>query len=398
MTGACWRVGCSALLRLLASLPYRCTRARRAARRAALLVSCPAAADRADQLAAVLPGNDRSRAAAVPAGCFPVLRPQLLRSLRALVWPAERIRELVRDRRRGASAAVGDRPGDLLAPHFVGLDAGGARLTLDRRSISMYRATRRTRCSTTAAGVREPLQRPVLFSRQDGDLRTAIRAMRQGVPFYFLPDMDLGADDAVFVPFFGVQAATAAGGPGWRRWWARRSSRRDRDDRHGYVCSSIRPGTTSRVMISRRQRRMNRFIEARTLEMPAQYLWTHKRFKTRPPGEAIIYWTAGGAGRLRQLRRRRWHANRFHQDAWCRQRLHRHRCHRRTGGTDGRAVALARRPAFRRRRRPDPGRRARRGDPGGRLRLSDHQQPTAARSSSAATARAASSVSSAIRV
>jgi KDO2-lipid IV(A) lauroyltransferase len=31
-------------------------------------------------------------------------------------------------------------------------------------------------------------------------------------------------------------------------------------------------------------RRMNAFIEARVLEMPAQYLWTHKRFKTRPPG------------------------------------------------------------------------------------------------------------------
>ena len=35
--------------------------------------------------------------------------------------------------------------------------------------------------------------------------------------------------------------------------------------------------------------RMNQFIEARTLEMPAQYLWTHKRFKTRPPGEPDLY-------------------------------------------------------------------------------------------------------------
>ena len=34
---------------------------------------------------------------------------------------------------------------------------------------------------------------------------------------------------------------------------------------------------------------MNQFIEARALEMPAQYLWTHKRFKTRPPGERGFY-------------------------------------------------------------------------------------------------------------
>jgi KDO2-lipid IV(A) lauroyltransferase len=35
--------------------------------------------------------------------------------------------------------------------------------------------------------------------------------------------------------------------------------------------------------------RMNRFIEQRILEMPEQYLWTHRRFKTRPPGEPSVY-------------------------------------------------------------------------------------------------------------
>jgi KDO2-lipid IV(A) lauroyltransferase len=35
--------------------------------------------------------------------------------------------------------------------------------------------------------------------------------------------------------------------------------------------------------------RMNRFIEAEILKNPAQYLWVHKRFKTRPPGEASLY-------------------------------------------------------------------------------------------------------------
>jgi KDO2-lipid IV(A) lauroyltransferase len=36
-------------------------------------------------------------------------------------------------------------------------------------------------------------------------------------------------------------------------------------------------------------RRMNRFIEDRVREMPEQYNWAHKRFKTRPPGEARWY-------------------------------------------------------------------------------------------------------------
>ena len=36
-------------------------------------------------------------------------------------------------------------------------------------------------------------------------------------------------------------------------------------------------------------RRMNAFIEERVREMPEQYYWVHKRFKTRPPGEAKFY-------------------------------------------------------------------------------------------------------------
>lgn len=35
--------------------------------------------------------------------------------------------------------------------------------------------------------------------------------------------------------------------------------------------------------------RMNDFIEARVREQPAQYFWLHKRFKTRPEGEAGFY-------------------------------------------------------------------------------------------------------------
>ena len=35
--------------------------------------------------------------------------------------------------------------------------------------------------------------------------------------------------------------------------------------------------------------RMNRYIEERIRELPAQYLWVHKRFKTRPEGAPAVY-------------------------------------------------------------------------------------------------------------
>ena len=48
--------------------------------------------------------------------------------------------------------------------------------------------------------------------RQDG-VRAAVAAIRSGVPFYYAPDLDFGRKDAVFVPFFGVPAATITGLP-----------------------------------------------------------------------------------------------------------------------------------------------------------------------------------------
>lgn len=211
---------------------------------------------------------------------------------RFVLWyqPAERIRDMVRVRGEENLLAVGDRPVILLAPHFVGLDAGGTRLTLDRRMMTMFANQKNAVLNEAMKAGRVRFNESLVFSRQDG-LRQAVRLMRRGVPFYFLPDMDLGARDAVFVPFFGVQAATVTS-------VARLAQMvgaaivpcvTELTDT-GYICRLYPawddfPGDDLAAATAR----MNQFIEARTLEMPAQYLWTHKRFKTRPPGEADLY-------------------------------------------------------------------------------------------------------------
>ena len=53
---------------------------------------------------------------------------------------------------------------------------------------------------------------PRLLSRQDGML-AIVRTLREGRMFYFLPDMDFGPRDAIFVPFFGVPTATVTAMP-----------------------------------------------------------------------------------------------------------------------------------------------------------------------------------------
>ena len=122
-------------------------------------------------------------------------------------------------------------------------------------------------------------------------MRAALRPIREGVPFYFLPDMDLGPRDALFVPFFGVPAATVTS--------VSRLARIARAKVVPCVTTLARDGYVVRLYpawedfpsgdLEADTRRMNAFIEERVLEMPAQYLWTHKRFKTRPPGEPDFY-------------------------------------------------------------------------------------------------------------
>jgi KDO2-lipid IV(A) lauroyltransferase len=95
------------------------------------------------------------------------------------------------------------------------------------------------------------------------------------------------------VPFFGVQAATVPALPRIARLAGARIVPlviRQLPWGRGYVASFYPPWEnfpTGNVMED--TRRMNAFLEERIREMPEQYLWTHRRFKTRPPGETPVY-------------------------------------------------------------------------------------------------------------
>jgi KDO2-lipid IV(A) lauroyltransferase len=131
---------------------------------------------------------------------------------------------------------------------------------------------------------------PHLVSRQEG-LRSVIRVVKSGKPFYFLPDMDFGRRDAVFVPFFGVQTATITTLPRLARLaGAVVIPIVTRQVGDGYLVKIYPPWENYPTDdLEADVRRMNAFIEERVREMPDQYFWAHKRFKTRPPGEPSPY-------------------------------------------------------------------------------------------------------------
>jgi KDO2-lipid IV(A) lauroyltransferase len=204
----------------------------------------------------------------------------------------ERVMRMVRVEGLEHWQAVQGKPVIWLAPHFVGLDMGGSRIITEWQGISVYSQQKNPVFDRVLLHGRTRFVKPVLFSRQDG-IRPVVKAMRTGLPFYYLPDMDFGERDSIFVPFFGVPAATITG--------LARMAQLARAVVQPAVTMQL-PGGEGYVLrfypawerfpsgdLEADTRRMNAFIEERVREMPEQYYWLHKRFKTRPPGEDRFY-------------------------------------------------------------------------------------------------------------
>jgi len=203
-----------------------------------------------------------------------------------------RIRRMVRVEGIEHWQAVRDRPVIWLAPHFVGLDMGGTRIITEWQGASMYSHQKNPAFDRILLHGRTRFVTPVLFSRQDG-IRPVVKTIRDGVPFYYLPDMDLGPRDSIFVPFFGVPAATVTGLSRLAQLGTAvvvPAVTRQLPGGQGYVLRfypAWQDFPTDDVEAD--TRRMNAFIEERAREMPEQYYWLHKRFKTRPDGERNPY-------------------------------------------------------------------------------------------------------------
>lgn len=180
----------------------------------------------------------------------------------------------------------------LLVPHFVALDLEGIRLTLEYRGLAVYAHQKNALFDRFLLRVRSRFNGTRMVSRQDG-VKAIIRGYREGFSVQLSPDMDLGAKDSIFVPFFGVNAATVTALP--RIAQLLRSPVvpvviRQLPGGGGYVIRAY-PSWDNYPSgdFAEDTRRMNAFIEERVREMPEQYLWLHKRFKTRPEGEARYY-------------------------------------------------------------------------------------------------------------
>lgn len=241
-----------------------------------------------------LPELDEARRTAIAREHFQWLARSLLE--RGLLWyaPVGRIKPLIHIEGDVGLADRSERPVMWLVPHFVALDVAGASTQLfQKRQVgSIYQRQSNAVFDAAVRRGRLRFNQGEVFSRHE-TARPLMRAIRKGYAFFNLPDMDFGPRDAAFVPFFGVSAATLLapsrmaramnmivqpvigeilpGGQGYRvRFlpaWTDYPSDDDEAD----------------------ARRMNAWIEEEVRRNPAQYLWVHRRFKTRPQGEPSFY-------------------------------------------------------------------------------------------------------------
>jgi Kdo2-lipid IVA lauroyltransferase/acyltransferase len=215
---------------------------------------------------------------------------------RSLLWyaPQARIQGLIEIEGDVHLAERSQAPVMWLVPHFMALEVAAAAVQLfqTRRGATIYQAQSNPVFDAAVRAGRQRFGGSELFSRQDS-AKPLIRAIRQqGLGFFNLPDMDFGIKDAAFVPFFGVPAATLLApsrmarllgmtvqpviaemlpAGGWRVRFLPPLANWPTDDA---LADTLR---------------MNQWIEAEVRRCPAQYLWVHKRFKTRPVGEPGVY-------------------------------------------------------------------------------------------------------------
>ncbi|WP_370389357.1 lipid A biosynthesis lauroyl acyltransferase [Snodgrassella alvi] len=213
-----------------------------------------------------------------------------------LYWygDAARLKKLVRyqDKHYLDEALAAGEKVILLYPHFTAFEAAVYALNQDVPLISVYSHQKNKQMDEQILKGRHRYNNVFLIGRTEG-LRAIIKKIKSSsAPFLYLPDQDFGRRESIFVNFFGIPTATIAG---LSRIAALTNAKvvpaiptRESDGKVTLRFYQQWDNFPSKDIVADTQR-MNDFIEARVREQPPQYYWLHKRFKTRPEGEASFY-------------------------------------------------------------------------------------------------------------
>lgn len=220
-------------------------------------------------------------------------------------WPRGRLARLARVRglehlRDAAAAGQGV---VLMSAHFTTLEIGAALLGQQATIDGMYRAHRNAAFDYVQRRGRERHNADAVAVERE-DVRSMLKSLRRGRAIWYAPDQDYGRKASVFVPLFGIAAATVTATATFARLGKARvvpftQIRLPRGQ--GYLLTVHPPLENFPVGDEEADAlRINQWVEQVVLQQPEQYMWVHRRFKTRPEGEVRPY-----PARQRKRRRRR---------------------------------------------------------------------------------------------
>ncbi|WOG25979.1 LpxL/LpxP family Kdo(2)-lipid IV(A) lauroyl/palmitoleoyl acyltransferase [Endozoicomonas sp. 8E] len=216
----------------------------------------------------------------------------LMEVIMAWWWPRERLERLVTYKGLEHLSSETGQGNLLLILHFTTIEISGALITLRHSVDATYREHKNP--------VFEYMQRRQRLRYDRGsrllgrrDVRGMLRSLRQGKTVWYSPDQDYGPKQSVFAPFFGVQTASVTGTSRMTRMGKARVvpmvvTRKPGSE--GYVLEVFEAwkdfpkGDDLQDAI-----RVNQFVEEQVKKKPDQYMWLHRRFKTRPEGEVGFY-------------------------------------------------------------------------------------------------------------
>lgn len=178
----------------------------------------------------------------------------------------------------------------ILVAHFMTIEIGGRVLSEFIKYNAVYRKHKNPLVDWFMYKARETRIKKAIARN---DVRGFIKSFKENIPVLYLPDQDYGAKHSIFVPFFNIPAATITAttrivkmskAPVLPYFVYRRL------DGKGYL-ATLHPPLENFPTGDEYEdaRRINDIIEQAILKSPEQYLWQHRRFKTRPHGEPSFY-------------------------------------------------------------------------------------------------------------
>ena len=176
----------------------------------------------------------------------------------------------------------------LLCSHFMSLMLGSRALLINHTIANIYRPQNNKLFDQVM--VKGYVKNGAVMIKST-DTRSIMKAINNSLPIWYAPDQDLGRNNSIFAPLFGIQTATASA----TSRLAKINNTRVIPysfirSKHGYKMSFEKPlKNYPSGDAFKDASKTNQILEKQILKNPEQYLWIHRRFKTRPEGEENFY-------------------------------------------------------------------------------------------------------------